>query len=529
LIPVAGFLSHVESVSAAQPPSGAKHESVPGMFICTQTPADDVNRDPDKVTWLQADDDLRFGSRIVAFDPADRDGGVSPVNLTAGFAAAGRPDLSFDAKRILFVARRQPADLLGVWEMNVDGSDPRQVTSCPGDCDEAVYLSTIYTLDADAPVYQIVFRSDVPGSKIKALYTCRLDGSRTRRITFTPHDAFDPCILSDGRLLFSLGSLPKASPDGAVTDGTTSLFTVHTDGTDVFPFAAVHEDPAFRGMPCEMPDGEVVYVESRNGSGDRGGSLVAVPRTRSLRSRRLIADDSDGLYRSPAPLPDGNLLVSYKAKRARSYDLYTLDAQTGARTAKVVETAEWNELDAVIVAPRREPAGRSSVVVDTVDVGLLYCMNAYLSDTAEGTTIEPGRIKRLRVVRALSGAELKHDSASGTDNSSGESTQDLGKESVLGEVPVEPDGSFFLEVPARTPLRLETLDHEGNVLQRMKSWMWVMPKEPRGCIGCHEDRELTPPNRHVLALRKIPRKLKNANGATDTGDLETYPPKGLEP
>ncbi len=31
-----------------------------------------------------------------------------------------------------------------------------------------------------------------------------------------------------------------------------------------------------------------------------------------------------------------------------------------------------------------------------------------------------------------------------------------------------------------------------------------MPKESRGCIGCHEDRELTPPNRHVLALRKPP-------------------------
>ena len=36
----------------------------------------------------------------------------------------------------------------------------------------------------------------------------------------------------------------------------------------------------------------------------------------------------------------------------------------------------------------------------------------------------------------------------------------------------------------------------------MRSWLWVMPGERRGCIGCHEDRELTPPNRHVQALRK---------------------------
>jgi hypothetical protein len=41
----------------------------------------------------------------------------------------------------------------------------------------------------------------------------------------------------------------------------------------------------------------------------------------------------------------------------------------------------------------------------------------------------------------------------------------------------------------------------------MQNWLWVMPSERRGCIGCHADRELTPPNRHVLALREHPRKI----------------------
>jgi hypothetical protein len=34
-----------------------------------------------------------------------------------------------------------------------------------------------------------------------------------------------------------------------------------------------------------------------------------------------------------------------------------------------------------------------------------------------------------------------------------------------------------------------------------------MPTERRGCIGCHEDRELAPPNRHVIALRKMPQRI----------------------
>ena len=75
------------------------------------------------------------------------------------------------------------------------------------------------------------------------------------------------------------------------------------------------------------------------------------------------------------------------------------------------------------------------------------------------------------------------------------------------EAPVEEDGSFFLEVPARTPIRVETVDEHGAVLKAMRSWFWVMPNERRGCIGCHEDRELSPPNRHPLALRRPPHRI----------------------
>jgi len=37
---------------------------------------------------------------------------------------------------------------------------------------------------------------------------------------------------------------------------------------------------------------------------------------------------------------------------------------------------------------------------------------------------------------------------------------------------------------------------------RSSSWIWVRNKEPRGCIGCHENGELTPENRMVDAVKK---------------------------
>ena len=38
-------------------------------------------------------------------------------------------------------------------------------------------------------------------------------------------------------------------------------------------------------------------------------------------------------------------------------------------------------------------------------------------------------------------------------------------------------------------------------------WIWVKPKETRGCIGCHEDPERIPENEYVMALRRPSNRL----------------------
>jgi hypothetical protein len=70
---------------------------------------------------------------------------------------------------------------------------------------------------------------------------------------------------------------------------------------------------------------------------------------------------------------------------------------------------------------------------------------------------------------------------------------------ILGEAEVLADGSFHLEVPANLPLELQALDADGLAL-RTCSWIWVKNNENRGCIGCHEDGELSPENRFADAL-----------------------------
>jgi hypothetical protein len=52
--------------------------------------------------------------------------------LTAGFASATEPDVSFDGERVVFAGQRAAGDPWCVWEMEVDGGEPRKITCGPG-------------------------------------------------------------------------------------------------------------------------------------------------------------------------------------------------------------------------------------------------------------------------------------------------------------------------------------------------------------------------------------------------------------
>jgi hypothetical protein len=60
---------------------------------------------------------------------------------------------------------------------------------------------------------------------------------------------------------------------------------------------------------------------------------------------------------------------------------------------------------------------------------------------------------------------------------------------ILGTVPLAPDGSFFVEVPADRLLHMQVLDSDRRVLGNQTFWMYARPNETRSCIGCHENRD----------------------------------------
>jgi hypothetical protein len=59
---------------------------------------------------------------------------------------------------------------------------------------------------------------------------------------------------------------------------------------------------------------------------------------------------------------------------------------------------------------------------------------------------------------------------------------------ILGYAPIEPDGSFKLQVPADTPIALAVIDSKGRAFQTHTNWIQVRPGERRTCDGCHSPR-----------------------------------------
>jgi len=429
--------------------------------------------------------------------------------LTEGFDSACDPDLSFDGTRVLFSGKRDAADRWNIWEMGLDGGRPRQITSDLGDCGEPVYLAmaSVAPPTFEEKVRWIAFTSTAPGvlngqgtGPLTSLYVTNLSPIKGRgtviwRTTYGSGGDISPMVLSDGRVLFS-----------SWQRDAFGLMTITWDGDNLNPFYGNHDGPVMKTMACEMPDRRaLVFVES---DGEEDGRLVQVSFRRPLYSHEVLSR-GEGRYRTPYPTPDGGLLVSYTAGEG-NYGIYTFDFETGRPGKKIYDDSDWHDVDAMPVALRPEPLARIPMVefASVLDIkgfsgaGQLHCLNIYDSDRTEVAQLEPGQVKWARFVEGV-GIPGADGACSGAAGLASTWPPPCVQPRILGEAPVEEDGSFFVNIAGNTPYYIQILDEERMSLYTMRAWAWMRSRGQRGCIGCHENKELAPENRVTQALLKM--------------------------
>ena len=408
-------------------------------------------------------------------------GAVLP--LTSDFFAAADPQVSFDGKRLLFSGQRAKGGSWQVWEMAADGSGLHQVTHCMGDCLQPKYL----------PQNQIVytFVSGAGAQRASAVYVSGIDGTNAHPITFGPGNFEVETVLRSGRILISA----EAPLVPGSRKQSRRLFTLRPDGSGLALLRDVASENKNRRGAIELADGTVVFVE---GARDSVGGELAWIRQGALRASSMTRPTSD--YASVEQLEGTTLVVARRnaaGSKSRNFDLYAFDLSSKSVGDLLYRNPKASSLEAVALVPHTLPLIYWSILHPTAQTGRILCLNSYISQDAASGRLT-GHIARVRVL-ALE--------------------QPGNRERIVGDAPVEPDGSFYATVPADVPIRFELLSAEGKISHTQKSWIWVRNGEDRGCQGCHDSQAIAPANHFPMALRRFdtPTPLGNSMRAQREG------------
>ena len=473
---------------------------------------------------------MKVGHKLFALTLAQP--GVEPrLLLDAGKGAIGSPSVAFDGQSILFSMARDNDPFFHIYRIASASGQAQQLTDGP-----------FHDIDpAELPDSRIVFTSTRIGTfeeyhspPSRALFVMDASGQNSHPLTHTMIFDNEPEVMADGRIIFIRSD--NFFDRGKVE---TLLHAIHPDGTSglmEFGMDAGSEYGgrlrAFNcGSPSPLSDGRVAFLSTqgitlgRPGASERelehfdieAGDVAALPDGRLLCTTARIAPIGESA--------DGTVDSQNRAFQGMRYGrIGILDPQTRPATFTVVyDSADWPLHSPVFLGPRpRPPVLREKIdpqkSADVHATGFLFCQNARFT---KKTTAGWPHVRAVRVL-AAEGLTLR-SSHSYIVHAGSEVTE-------LGTVPLAPDGSFHIEVPANTPLSLQMVDAEGRSELNEMSWIFVRPGEQRSCVGCHQNQQAVPsaPGQLAMALQTTPMKLLGqgephrfrGNNAAVTGLME---------
>ena len=444
----------------------------------------------------------RPGRNLHVLRPPRPDGTVTPLTrFTDGYVA--EPELSWDASHVIFCRRGQDDPWWHIWRVSVDGSDLVQLTDGPYHEVGPAYL----------PDGRIVFassrsgiRDEYHGYPCTSLHVMNPDGSDIHSIATNIGRDNEPAVLPDGRIAFSRLEVFYSRNKTELT-----LHAAHPDGVQDVVLYGPERRSYWRNLdhgprtpadgqeaplthrvlrmtqPQPMPDGRGIVVVTQAG-------LVLIGPRRDTET--LISPDyKTRAYTTPYPLDDGRILcaTALKTPDREQVDLglYVLDPATG-ELELIYNDPEAADFEPRPILARRPPAGRALKADRQQYGGQFLCSSVF-------NTQEKDVGLRGRYVRVIEGVPMtgRHSTQTNLEpvwkNHGGTFAR------VLGTVPLAPDGSFFIEVPADRLLHHQVLDSDRRVIGNQLTWIYTRPGETKSCVGCHENPHTTTRGNDPLA------------------------------
>ena len=432
-------------------------------------------------------------------------------------------DLSYDGKTVLFSWRRGMGQGYHVWTVGVDGKGLKQLTDGEWHDYNACWLPDggIAFLSTREPQFAYCWHAPVG-----IVHRMDADGGNVRKLSSNYLNDFTPYVLDDGRIIYSrweyvdrpaipIQSLWTINPDGT---GLAGYFgnRVLTPGT----FMEARSIPGTQKIVCTMtghngPTRGAIGVVDRSRGVNAQEAIVNITPDTPLRGVNEGNGNTGGSkpYSCPLPLDKERLLLSARGPiQVRTFDGGCLSLALPAPD----EGMQY--FNAQPVQPRPRPRLIPLRKLDETE----KFATIFMQDVYNGMEphVKRGEIKAIRVVRELH-KPLRIDPAKRAFGfqfpviSCGATY--AGKQ-VLGEVPVEEDGSACFRVPAEMPIYFMAIDDKGRAVQRMRSFTHLMPGEIQGCIGCHDDRSHASRPQMGTALNRTPEELRPMEWGTEGFD-----------
>jgi len=447
-------------------------------------------------------------------------------------AASDEPPAGWLDRRESYRLRRE-VEPIHVFEAGIDGRQVRQLTDGEWSDLDPTYL----------PNGDICFVSERCGTSLQCneydkdetscnLYVMRPDGSNVRRLSVNKDGDYLPHCLDNGLIGYTrweyherswayIQSLWVVRPDGTCADAIFKQHFVNPWALeDVRSIPNSNKLVAVAAGHHTLAVGPLVIIDTSVGINDPGGIGIVTPDVRppeggmdGVPVSEGGVKDQGGYYSTPWALSDEFFLVAYtygsKTTNPVGYGLYLVDVY-GNKELIYRDPA----ISCFVPIPLR-PRPVPPVLPDVTDPTAEYA-TCVVSDVTYGCEgIDPSQARYLRIAEPIGwpydntrgGQRYGEDHRYGGPGAERKNLTNWTPVRILGDVPIEADGSAHFRVPVDTAVYFQLLDENRMELRRMRSFISFQPGEARACVGCHESRGVTPLEKlpfETLALGREP-------------------------
>lgn len=464
------------------------------------------------------------------------------------------PEIHFSGKKVLVSYRKNKEDDYNIFEVDVKTKETKQITWGKEFADvDPIYLPNdkIAFSSTREPKYCQCNIHIMPN-----LFLTEKDGANTIQISRNGLADFHGNLMPDGRIIYSRWEYVDRQFGASL-----GLWTCNPDGTqhqlymgnnswspgamlDARAIPGTDKIVTIYGSCHDRPWGALVIADRSKGTEGKKPIVKIWPKdainrikeatpayTRDMRYRGDI-DSTMSLpvkYEDPYPLHNyfkgtgggTYFLVSKTIGKMRNsgnspngqanQGIFIVDTFGNETLVYAEDAPHKNCFDPMPLSPRKRPARIANKVNLKKNYGTYYVQDVYLGTDDEMKNVKRGDIKYLRIVEAPPKTFWREDGTRwGTDarQASAMNWNVTTNKRIIGDVPVEEDGSAHFYVPSDTFIHFLALDKNKQMIQAMRTGTMLRPGEVQGCVGCHEDR-VNPPKvsrRFTLAAKRKPSK-----------------------